>query len=477
MPACWTFPAPGSIMRRMPTSIALFTPWPPQPSGIAGRSAELARELAQRGHAVDVFVDLHDRHLSEVAGSAPDQGPTPGDIRVQSAHDFPWRHRRGQYQLAVYQLGNSRLHEFIWPYLFRYPGLAILHDARLHHARGRALLRRKGFADYRTEFVWNHPGAVADLAELGVRGFDGPYYYQWPMTRAIVLSSRVTACHSRGAAEELREQYPDRTIEYVALGEGPDTFDVGAARAAFRARHGIDRHGVLFGVHGALTAEKRVPQILRAFATARPGLGGSRLILAGRPDPALALDRQIAELELGDAVHLIEDLTDADFDEAIAATDVCLNLRWPTALETSGPWVRSLALSRPTVVVDLVHQRHLPVLDPRTWRRHAPCEDPSPGADDAAVAVAVDILDEEHSLRLALRRLAADSALRARLGARARAWWEREHTVTRMVDDVERAAMAAIDAPAPPAGLPPHLRPDPAAWAKALVAPFGLELE
>jgi hypothetical protein len=43
----------------------------------------------------------------------------------------------GQYDLCVYQTGNSRTHEFIWPYLFRWPGLVVLHDARLHHARAR----------------------------------------------------------------------------------------------------------------------------------------------------------------------------------------------------------------------------------------------------------------------------------------------------------------------------------------------------
>jgi hypothetical protein len=43
-----------------------------------------------------------------------------------------------------------------------------------------------------------------------------------------------------------------------------------------------------------------------------------------------------------------------------------LNLRWPTALETSGPWLSCLAMSRPTVLIDLAHQGTCPTLDPRT---------------------------------------------------------------------------------------------------------------
>ena len=453
-------------------NLAWFSPWPPQPSGIAGRSAELVAALAARGHGVDVFVDDRARRLTRV----PDEGPSSGAVRVQSAHDFVWRAARGQYQRVVYQMGNSRLHEFMWPYLFQFPGITVLHDARLHHARGRSLLLRDRDDDYRAEFSWNHPGVPADLAELGVRGFDGPYYYQWPMVRAIVESSTLTLCHSRGAAAELRDAYPQRAIDYLPLGEGPADPGLSDVAGRFRSRHGLDPSHVIFGVHGALTREKRVLPILRAFAALRTRLNDCRLLLAGRPDPALELDRHLDELGCRDAVHLISDLDDAEFDAAIAASDVCLNLRWPTALETSGPWIRSLALSRATVILDLAHQGHVPVLDPRTWRRHAPCEDLGDGAEARAVAVAIDVLDEDHSLRIAMRELAGNPPLRQQLGRAARAYWEREHTVDRMVTEFERLATQAQPA-GPRPGLPPHLRPDPMAWARTLVTPLGIDLD
>ena len=47
----------------------------------------------------------------------------------------------------------------MWPYLFRYPGLVVLHDAHLHHARAWSLLRRKRHEAYRAEFEFNHPEA------------------------------------------------------------------------------------------------------------------------------------------------------------------------------------------------------------------------------------------------------------------------------------------------------------------------------
>jgi hypothetical protein len=111
--------------------LAFFTPWPPQPSGIATCSADVVPMLAAAGHAVDVFVD---EALVPVR-TGGDEGPVPGQVRILSAHDFVWRQARGQYDLPIYQLGNSWAHGFTWPYLFRWPGLVVLHDACTTPAR------------------------------------------------------------------------------------------------------------------------------------------------------------------------------------------------------------------------------------------------------------------------------------------------------------------------------------------------------
>jgi glycosyltransferase involved in cell wall biosynthesis len=446
--------------------LAWFTPWPPQPSGIAGRSAELVPLLASRGHAIDVFVDERRVPAARAASGAPE----PGAVRVQSAHEFVWRQARGQYDLAVYQVGNSELHEFLWPYLFHWPGLVVLHDARLHHARGRALLSAGRDADYRAEFAWNHPHVAIDAAELAVHGFDGIYYYQWPMRRAIVRSARLVAAHARGAAARLQAEFPDRPVEYVALGEGRPTPVAPEACRAFRAAHRLPDEAVVFGIFGAITAEKRVRQALRAFAASCGRTGPAHLLLAGAVDPHLDVPGLVAGLGLSAVTHVAGPLDAERFDVAIAASDVCLNLRWPTALETSGPWLRALAASRATVVVDLAHLAPVPTLDPRTWHPHEP-RDRTADADAAAVTVSIDLLDEDHSLRLALQRLAVDQALRDRLGAAGRRYWEAEHTVERMVDDYDRVLARALAAPQPRAPVPAHLRPDPLAHTRAVLDP------
>lgn len=441
--------------------LAWFSPWPPQRSGVAGRSAELVSALAARGHAIDVFVDASRVTIERGASEAP----APGRVRVLSAHDFLWRAARGQYDLPVYQIGNSHLHRYIWPYAFRCSGLVVVHDARVHHARAEALLSQHRTSDYRDEFAWCHPDVHADAAELAVLGIDGPFFFQWPMVRGVVETARLVAAHSAGAARLIAGEWPHRPVMLVALGEGPDRPDLEGWRRQFRRAHHLPETAVVFGVHGGLTGEKRVLEVLAAFSATRPWADDARLLLVGTADATLGLEHRIARMGLEDVVHQFPSLAADDFDRSIAACDVTLNLRWPSALETSGPWVRSLAMSRASVILDLPHQGHLPVLDPRTWKRHAPTDDLEAGADARAIAVAIDVADLDHSLRIAMRRLATDAALRDRLGGQARRWWEREHTVARMVGDYEQAIARAASAPAPAASpdWPPHLVPNPAA--------------
>lgn len=444
--------------------LAWFTPWPPQPSGVAGRSAELIPALAARGHACDVFVDARHLPLVERAGDA---APEPGDVRVQSAHDFLWRHVRGQYDLVIYQAGNSRLHDYLWPYLFRVPGLTVLHDARLHHARARTLLDPPRRHVYPAEFAFDCPAVSPDAAELAVYGFDGAYYYLWPMVRAVAAASRLVAAHTKSDDTALAARLTPDSIAYIPLGYRSAGELTDAERADARRTLGLSADALVFGIFGGLSADKRVSPILQAFARLVRQYPNARLLVAGSPASGCDVRAEAATLGIAHALIDLGVIDDEAFARAIACADVSLNLRWPTAVETSGPWLQALASGRPTVIVDHAHLAHVPALDPHDWRSM----DVNDGREP--VTIAIDILDEAHSLGLALERLAADASLRARLGAAARRYWAQEHTLDHMVAGYERALARAVTLPPPTAPLPSALAPDPLAHTRALIAPFG----
>jgi glycosyltransferase involved in cell wall biosynthesis len=440
--------------------LAWFSPMPPTPTGVATCSDMLVGALSAR-HDIDVFVD------EPAVKLRPD---------THSAHEFIWRHQQRRYDLTVYQLGNSSHHDYIWPYLFRCPGLTVLHDGHLHHARAAALLRTFRVADYRAEFAASHPEVSPDVAELAIAGFDSQLLYSWPMIRLVLEASTLTAVHSSTLAERLRAEIPGARLTSIRLWHGV-SLDIEAAQRAgqrARTRFGLPADAIVFGCYGGLTPDKRLPQVLNAISSIRAYVPSARVLLAGAIPGHYDLLADVRRFGLEDVVTVTGYLeSDADFTDAIAACDVALNLRWPSAREVSGPWLRCLAAGKPTVIIDLAHLAHVPTLDPRTWQPNIVA---ASGGSKAPCAVAVDILDEEHSLRLALRRLGADATLRASLGRAAREYWTANHSEDVSVADYCRVITEAAATVAPHAALPAHLITDRRDKLEQLLEPLGVPI-
>jgi len=84
--------------------------------------------------------------------------------------DFLWKARRDPYDLVVYQLGNAPCHDYMWGYLAAFPGLVVLHDARLHQARARALLQQDLSGTQTGAWLGQH-GILARLQQNSPFGF------------------------------------------------------------------------------------------------------------------------------------------------------------------------------------------------------------------------------------------------------------------------------------------------------------------
>jgi glycosyltransferase involved in cell wall biosynthesis len=149
------------------------------------------------------------------------------------------------------------------------------------------------------------------------------------------------------------------------------------------------------------------------------------------PNPDEAGSRQLLE-RLGVASRAV--MTGRVPFEELAAhievADIVVQLRYPTARETSAALLRVLAQGRPTVISDLAHQAEIPV--------------------DAVVRV--DLTDEEDGVAHAILRLAAEPERREELGLRAARYVRGEHspeaTRTAWEDVLERAR----GCPDPPSG-------------------------
>jgi glycosyltransferase involved in cell wall biosynthesis len=446
-----TAPLLDTANTRSSPRLAWFSPMPPSPSGIAAYSAEVLPCLRARGLVIDVFVD-------------PSQRPGDG---MTAAHDFVWRHRRAPYDLVVYQLGNASCHDYMWGYLFRYPGLVVLHDGQVHQARAQGLLARREPRrdDYLAEFAANHPDAPADIGRLIAAGLGGTLFGHWPLVRLLLQAARISAVHSAALATELSTRH-EAPVRPIPMGVADPRAPPGPVTAAdVRARYGLGPDDLVIGAFGGLTPEKRLPQVLGAVAALVSEHPRLHLLLVGTPAPHYDVARDAAAHGIADRVHLSGYVPDEELGAHLAASDICACLRWPTTGETSASWLRALAAGRPTVITDLAHQPEVPVAPPRG--RHDRHANP--------VAVAVPILGEAIALRAAFDELARSRDRRAALGAAARDYWSRRHTLDHMANAYVTAIDAALARQAPRPPLPFHLRDTGGARLTELLAPFGVE--
>jgi len=401
--------------------LAWFSPFPPERSGIATYSAEIVPLLSSAHHV--------------------DRIPESG------AHDFVWRHRRDPYDLVVYQLGNAPCHDYMWAYLTAFPGLVVLHDARLHHARARRLLKDRRFDDYRRELAYDHPDARTEVAEYAIEGLSGSIYYFWSMLRVVMQTARLVALHNPRVAGDLQREYPGTALHTIAMGVSPIAADQDKRRLVRHALE-IPDDAIVFAAFGRVTPEKRIPAILEALALLRGEGVNAWLLIVGEGDDRLGI--------VADGVRTTGYVSDAAVGAYLMAADACLCLRWPTALETSASWLRCLAAGRPTVITDLPHLVDVP----------------------PQVALRVDLLNEPADLLSTIRRLASDPELRNELGRGSQAFWASNHTLPVMARDYERVLAAAAARTAPEqTGLPTHVIDDHSEPARRIAARLGVDVD
>ena len=151
-------------------------------------------------------------------------------------------------------------------------------------------------------------------------------------------------------------------------------------------------------------------QLLEAFAALRRSRPGARLLLAGAACERFDLTRRLERLGLTEGVDRLDYVPEERMWSLMAACDVLVNLRYPTMGETSGSVIRGLSLGKPLVVSDIGWFAELP--------------------DDVVLKVPAD--DYEVATLEAALAFAADHA--DALGRAAKAYVEREHSLSRVAD-------------------------------------------
>jgi glycosyltransferase involved in cell wall biosynthesis len=252
---------------------------------------------------------------------------------------------RPRADVCLYHLGNNSLHRQIYWRALEHPGVVVLHDAILQHF----LLGELDQDAYVNEFVYNygewHRGLAHELWRTRASSGLGNHHYQFPMLKRIAQRSRAIIVHSSRAAEIVRDHWTATpVIEIPHLFQCPAVVSEADAMR-FRQQWNIPSCAFVFGVFGFLRESKRVMTVLDVFERVRRARPDAVLMLAG-PFASMDLARLVGAMTPRPGVVRIPYLSEPEFWRAAMATDVCINLRYPSAGETSGIAIRMMGIGK-----------------------------------------------------------------------------------------------------------------------------------
>ena len=359
--------------------VAYYSPLPPSRSGIADYSALLLPALRER---VEVVV-------AEQGKRAPDA------------------------DIALYHIGNDPdAHGWIVDALNKRPGVVVLHEYVLHHLIAGVTIGRGNGRAY-LDAMERDFGVSGRLLGLGVLDNLLPLLWEtqperFPLSGVVLDQARGLIVHSHYVGDRARSAGYEGRLWQIPHPVWPSE----------RHEPAVDVSGApLIGCFGYLNMNKRIPQVLEAFASLRRRLPGARLLLVGAAGERFDVGRRLERLGLTEGVQRLDYVPEERMWSLMAACDVLVNLRYPTMGETSGSVIRALSVGKPLLVSDVGWFSELP--------------------DDVVLKIPVDeyeVVTLAAAIEFAVEHGPA-------LGGAAREYVEREHALSKVAD----AYVAALE--------------------------------
>ncbi len=376
--------------------IAYFTPLQPIESGISQYSEDLIPWLAT---ALDLAVVVDNYAPTLAASLAP--------ARIVAARQFD----RRAYDAVVVQMGNSPAHNYMVPLALDRPDVLVLHDIVLHHLMvWRAVQGRGGRDAYRREMRERYGERGEAVAAHVLRGQNPTAMFDFPLNEDLIRAARCVVTHSPSSSAWVQQLVPGTRAYVVPMGV-PIITQVSSRIA--RARLGIGPDTFVILSLGRINPFKRIPAVFRAVRRLADEVPDVALVIVGGDSPNYDVSRLARFAGIERYVRRLGYVPDDQLPDLFAASDVCINLRYPTAGETSAAVLRLMSAGLPTIVTDTGAFADLP--------------------DDAALKVPPDAFEGE-TLVTFLRALATDVSFRRAVGANARAFVLRDHTMCRAAE-------------------------------------------
>jgi glycosyltransferase involved in cell wall biosynthesis len=369
--------------------LAYFSPLNPVQSGISDYSEELLPALALYAD-LDLYLDNYTPANRELASQ----------FNIYPAAKFA--RQAGRYDNYLFHMGNSAAHAYLYRTLLDTAGkgILVLHDFVMHHFMIGQYLNNGQAAEYIRQMGRRYGSEGESIAREVIKGKFAESLFKYPFNETAIEAAQAVLVHSRYAQNQIHEKYPQKPVGIARMGV---PLPPQVSKETARARLGLPQDEFILVSLGHLNPYKRLDSALWAFRAFRREYPHSRFVLVGSPSPNYDVKSMISALGLTNSVYLTGYASMEQLQDYTAAADCCVNLRYPTAGETSASLLRIMGAGRPVIVSRTGAFEELP--------------------DDSVIKVDVDDAEEELLLEY-LRWLAQNPARGVALGANARRYVE-----------------------------------------------------
>jgi len=370
--------------------IAYFSPLNPVKSGVSDYSEELLPFLSEY-FDIDLLIDpswqLENHTIKKVFNLVP----------FEAASFDP-----SCYNAIIYHMGNDyKAHRCIYDSLKKYPGIVVLHDLVLQGFYAERYDETGDFHSYRKLLEKHYSDRGTRIAE-GIRLklpdliWESEKALEYPLNEEVLEAAKAVIVHSDFVKERIRSKINKPVIKINHHGHINKEFDTEQTRKGL----GIGKDDILICSAGYINKNKRYESILSALSEIE-GFPFKYLI-AGKDRGGL-----LGNYVKGDEPYLIKlgHLPIGKLEEMINASDICINLRYPTMGESSGSLLRMMGYGKPTLVTDYGSYAEFP--------------------DYCAVKIFPDI-DEKEMIKRSVTALALDAEFRISLGREAKNFVDKE---------------------------------------------------
>lgn len=418
--------------------IAYFSPLSPIKSGISEYSERELLPSLKKFSDLEIIIDK---------GYKPTNNFIRENFKVFSYEKF-----QDKYDLNLYQMGNNQFHIYVYKMALEKPGVVVLHDAFIHHLVKRMTLGRREDSAYikmiqsllgqkgsdkiknslsnknsslfkfplvekflrRITMSKNDREGYIKMMEycLGPKGKEIARYaietrdfplFEYPLVKKLADSSIAIIVHSNFAKKTILKECPNTFVKKInqAITIPPKTKN--NLRDELKISHGTN----VIGTFGYVQFTKRYDVILKAFSEYLKKNPNAVFLIGGsfqNQEYEIELDELIKKLGISNKIIKIGYVK--DLYPYVQITDIVVQLRYPTAGETSIITLKAMGYGKPVIVSNVGSFSELP--------------------EDVVIKLDVNS-NEEESLTNAFMKLTDDKEYRDKLSSSSYNYVKEEH--------------------------------------------------